>query len=158
MGYTSCNTTEVTEQLLKELHKDHPVIVRMKEIARSYIWWEGVDKDIELVVKSCQSVKNAPPNAPLHPWLWPTKPWQRLHIDIAGPFQGRTYLLITDAHSKWPEIIEMTSITTSKTVKELCKLFSSFGLPEQIVTDNGPQFVSEEFRVFTKMNGMKHTV
>ena len=129
----------------------------MKEIARSYIWWEGVDKDIESVVKSCQacqSVKNAPPNTPLHPWLWPTKPWQRLHIDFAGLFQGRTYLLITDAHSKWPEIIEMTTTTASKTVEELHKLFSSIGLPEQIVTDNGPQFISEEFGVFTKMNGI----
>ena len=76
---------KLQERLLKELHKDHPGIVRMKEISRSYIWWEGVDKDIESVVKSCQacqSVKNAPPNAPLHPWLWPTKPWQRLHILI----------------------------------------------------------------------------
>ena len=59
------------------------------------------------------------------------------------------YLLITDAHSKWPAIIEMTGTAASRTVKELFKLFSSFGLPEQIETDNGPQFVSEEFGVFT---------
>ena len=92
---------KLRQRVLEELHKDHPGIVRMKAIARSYHWWEGVDKDIESVVKSCQacqSVKNAPPNAPLHPWLWPTKPWQRLHVDFAGPFRGRTYLLITDAH------------------------------------------------------------
>ena len=53
--------------------------------------WEGVDKDIELLVKlcqACQSVKNSPPtgSASLHPWLWPTKPWQHLHVDFAGPF------------------------------------------------------------------------
>ena len=120
---------------------------------------EGVGKDIESVVKSCQacqSVKNAPHNAPLHPWLWSTKLWQWIHINFAGPFQGRTYFLVTDGYSKWPEIIEMTSTTASKTVEELHKLFSSFGLPEQIVTDNGPYFVSEEFGVFTKMNGIKH--
>ena len=50
----------------------------------------------------------------------------------------------------------MTSTTASRTVEELCRLFSSFGLPEQIVTDNSPQFVSEEFGAFTKMNGIKH--
>ena len=53
------------------------------------LWWEGVDKDIESLVKSCQAcqyVKNSPPNALLHPWPWPTKPWQHLHIDFAGPF------------------------------------------------------------------------
>ena len=65
---------KLREVVLKELHKDHPGIVQMKSIARSYIWWEGVDKDIESLVKSCQAcqaIKNAPHMAPLHPWLWP---------------------------------------------------------------------------------------
>ena len=131
----------------------------MKSIARSYVWWEGVDKDIESLVKSCQAcqaVKNAPPMAPLHPWLWPSKPWQQLHLDFAGPFQGRTYLLVTDAHSKWPEIVEMKSTTAGRTVEELRKLFSSYSLPEQIVSDNGPQFALEEFANFAKANGIKH--
>ena len=69
----------------------------MKEVACSYAWWEGIDKDIETVVKSskpCQTVRNAPPMAPLHPWLWPTRPWQRQHVDFAGPFQEKIYLLV----------------------------------------------------------------
>ena len=94
--------------------------------------------------------------APLHPWLWPTKPWQRLHLDFAGPFQGRMYLLVSDAHSKWPEIIKMKGTTANRTIEELRKLFSSYGLPEQVVTDNGLQFSSEEFAIFTKTNGVKH--
>ena len=150
---------KLREAVLKELHKDHPGIVRMKSITRSYIWWEGVDKDIESLVKSCQAcqaVKNAPHMAPLHPWLWPSRPWQRLHLDFAGPFQGRTYLLVTDAHSKWPEIVEMRSTTADRTIEELRKMFSSYGLPEQIVSDNGPQFVAEEFASFVKANGIKH--
>ena len=145
--------------VLDELHRDHPGIVRMKEVARSYAWWEGIDKDIEALVKSCkscQTVKNSPPIAPLHPWLWLTKPWQRIHVDFAGPFQRRMYLLVSDAHSKWPEIIELKSTTVDKTIEELRKLFVSYGLPEQMVTDNGPQFVSEEFAIFVKANGVKH--
>lgn len=147
------------ERVLGEFHRDHPGIVRMKAVARSYAWWEGIDKDIETLVKSCkscQTIRNTPPMAPLHPWLWPTKPWQRLHLDFAGPFQGRMYLLVSDAHSKWPEIISMKSTTASRTIEELRKLFASYGLPEQIVTDNGPQFISEEFATFTKANGVKH--
>ena len=50
----------------------------------------------------------------------------------------------------------MPSTTASRTIDELCKLFSSYGLPEQIVTDNGPQFMSEEFATFAKFNGIKH--
>ena len=48
-----------------------------------------------------------------------------------------------DAHSKWPEIIEMPSVTVSKTIDELRKLFAAYGLPEQVVTDNSPQFIPD---------------
>ena len=50
----------------------------------------------------------------------------------------------------------MPSTTAGRTIDKLCKLFSSYGLPEQIVMDNGPQFVSEEFATFAKLNGIKH--
>ena len=85
--------------LLEELHKDHPGASRMKAVARSYFWYPGLDQDIELKAQSCtscQAVKNAPPAAPLHPLLWPTKPWQRIHVDFAGPFNGKTYILPGD--------------------------------------------------------------
>ena len=150
---------KLQETVLAELHRDHPGMVRMKAVARSFVWWEGLDEAIESVVRSCQacqSVRNLPATAPLHPWLWPTKPWQRIHVDFAGPFQGRMFLLVIDAHSKWPEIIEMKVTTASKTIDEIRKLCAAYGLPEQIVSDNGPQFVSEEFATFTKMNGIKH--
>ena len=55
---------------MQELHKDHPGVTRMKSVARSYMWWPGLDKDLEQLAKSCQScqaVKGAPSAAPLHP-------------------------------------------------------------------------------------------
>ena len=71
----------LSQQLLLELHRDHPGITRMKRVARSYMWWPGMDQDIESVVHSClpcQAVKGSLPSAPLHPWVWPDKPWQRV--------------------------------------------------------------------------------
>jgi len=150
---------KLQKRILDELHMDHLGIVRMKNKARSYVWWPGVDQDIEKVVRSClscQKVRNTPPTTPLHPWLWPTKPWRRVHVDFAGPFLNKMFLLVTDAHSKWPEIIEMSSTTSTKTIDELRRLFAAYGLPEQLVTDNGPQFVSQEFSTFMKLNGIKH--
>ena len=76
----------------------------MKALARSYLWWPGLDKELKECARNCfecQSVKNFPAVAPLHPWLWPSKPWQRVHIDFAGPSQNRMYLIVVDAHSKW---------------------------------------------------------
>ena len=70
---------KLREKLLNELHHDHPGIVKMKGIARSYFWWPGLDRSVEKLAKSClecQAVKNSPPSAPLHPWSWPTRVFQ----------------------------------------------------------------------------------
>ena len=151
--------TKLRSCLVAELHRDHPGASRMKAVARSYFWYPGLDKYIEDCARhcvSCQAVKNAPPVAPLHPWLWPAHSWQRIHVDFAGSFMGKTYLLVVDAHSKWPEIIEMSSTTTNKTITELCKMFAAYGLPAQLVSDNGPQFTAEQFENFMQVNGIKH--
>ena len=145
--------------VLQSLHMGHPGITRMKAIARSYFWWNGLDKDIEKLAnlcESCQAVKSSPAVAPLHPWVWPDAPWKRLHVDFAGPFLGRTFLIVVDAHSKWPEVITMSSTTSQSTIEVMRSLFSRYGLPEQLVSDNGTQFTSEEFTQFMKRNGVKH--
>ena len=110
---------KLRKQVLQELHQSHVGIVRMKSLAHSYFWWPSLDEEIEELVKGCiqcQSVRNAPENAPLHPWLWPSKPWKRIHIDFAGPLRGHYYLILVDAPSKWPEVIHMTSTTSSATI------------------------------------------
>ena len=58
-------------RLLQELHEEHPGIVAMKAIARSYIWWPNLNAEIELTGKTCevcQAVQNTPPSAQLYPW------------------------------------------------------------------------------------------
>ena len=146
-------------KLLDELHKDHPGIVRMKSIARSYMWWPGLDKDIQSMVSACQrcqAVKKAPPVAPLQPWVWPSRPWERVHLDFAGPFQGHMFLVGVDAFSKWPEVQVMSTTTAAATLEVLREWFARHGIPRQLVTDNGTQFVSDAFSNFTKLNGIKH--
>ena len=70
---------------------------------------------------------------------------------------GITFLEVIDSHSKWPEVYEMSTTTISKTIKKLRFLFVNYGLPQQVVTDNGLQFTSEEFEFFMKKSGIKHT-
>jgi len=101
---------KLQKQVLEELHQGHPGVVRMKTIARSHVWWPGIDQEIEGMVKACtacQEVKNTPAVAPLHPWVWPDHPLTRIQVNFAGPFRGKTYLVIVGAHSKWPEVIDM---------------------------------------------------
>ena len=67
-----------------------------------------------------------------------------------------SHVLAVDAHSKWLEVAVMKSTSSEKTIEELRSIFSRFGLPQRLVSDNGPQLVSEEFRIFMEENGIKH--
>ncbi|UYV66983.1 K02A2.6-like [Cordylochernes scorpioides] len=97
------------------------------------------------------------PPSTISEWTWPEKPWHRLHMDLAGPFMGRMFLVIVDAYTKWLEIFILKEITSRTIIYHLRQVFARFGLPELLVTDNGRQFVSKEFEEFTKMNGIRHT-
>ena len=101
---------KLRDRVLQELHLEHPGVSRMKAVACSFVWWPNLDANIESLVKShvpCQSVKSAPPKSLLNPWLWPAKPWSRVHVDFMGPLFNKMYLVIVDAHSKWPEVFEI---------------------------------------------------
>lgn len=126
---------------------------------KSCIWWPGLDSIVEQLVKSCpqcQEAKCAPPKAPLHPWVWPFRPWERIHVDFAGPFLGKSFFIVVDAHSKWPEVIPMSTMTSLATVAELTRFFASYGIPQKVVSDNGPQFTTQEFKLFLWTNGVRH--
>ena len=84
-----------------------------------------------------------PVKAPLHPWEWPSHPWSRLYIDHAGPYLGKQYLLIVDAHSKWIDVHIVNSTSAETIIMKLRNVFATHGLPEQIVSDNGVGFASE---------------
>ena len=77
-------------------------------------------------------------------------------MENAGPFMGHMFLVIVDAHSKWMEVYLMTSSSSQVTIEKLRMCFASLGLPEQLVSDNGPSFVSVDFQQFMKKNGIRH--
>lgn len=148
------------QQILQRLHQDHPGQVRMKSLARSFVYWPGIDKQIAEYVRHCEqciATSKTPIRVPLHPWPKSSGPWARIHIDFAGPVNGRFYIIIVDAHSKWPEVFATSTITTTYTIDILTSLFSRFGNPETIVSDNGTQFTSAAFQQFCKERGIQHT-
>ena len=94
--------SSLQEKVLQELHDTHPGMSRMKALARSYVWWPNIDSHIERTVSSCstcQSMRSAPPTAQIHPWIFPARPWSRIHVDFAGPISGCMYMVVVDAYS-----------------------------------------------------------
>ena len=150
--------TRYQRQVLTELHINHPGMVRMKSLARLHVWWSTLDQDIEQTVRdctSCQANRCKSPFKVSNPWIWPVSPWQRIHLDFAGPVGGGMYLVVVGAKSKWIEVLLMSSTTTAATVRALRYPFSVHGLPEEIVSDNCPQFVAQEMKDFLKLNGIR---
>ena len=147
------------EAVLLQLHEAHPGVTKMKSFTHLYVWWPGLDKEIEKSVnqcRKCQETQSSPPSAPLHPWKWPSRPWTRLHTDYCGPICGKMVLVVIDSHSKWMEAFPVYTATSQITIEKLRFLFSQFGLPETIVSDNAAYFLSDEFEGFLRQNGIKH--
>jgi len=142
------------------LHETHPGIVKMKNLARGYMWWPKMDMDLERCVKTCrqcQSVRVLPlNNQPLHPWEFPSKPWSRIHIDYAGPMNGKMYLVLVDAYSKWLEVVPTSGCSAQTTVNHLRRIFATHGLPDIIVSDNGTSFTGSDFQEFVNNNNIRH--
>ena len=92
-----------TKQLLHELHAMHLAMVRMKAIDQSFMWWPVIHSDIEEMVRRCPECsrqRNAPTAAPLMPWLWATRPWQRVvHVDFAEK-NGKMFPVVADHYWK----------------------------------------------------------
>ena len=125
---------------LNELHEGHPGTSRMKSLARSFVWWPGMDKEIEETVQKCDQchrTRHLLAVAPLQPWEWPQRPWVCLHLDYAGPLHGKVFLILVNAHSKWLDVKPVTATTSAVTSEHLHSIFSTHGLPEMLVTDNG---------------------
>ncbi|CAH8612293.1 unnamed protein product [Dicrocoelium dendriticum] len=120
---------------------------------------EEMTRKLEQLAKSCgncATASRAPPKTELRSWPKPTKPWSRVHVDFAGPINGQNFLIVVDAYSKWPEVFLMRSTKTSATVSRLRQIFSRFGCPETLVTDNGAQFTSATFTEFCQRCAIKH--
>ena len=108
------------------------------------------------MVKQCsdwQQSRPSPPTAPLHPWHWPTRPWTQLHVDFAGPVEGKMLLIVIDAHSS---LSHGNSYRLDNHIQQLRQFFAQFGIPESIVSDNGPQFAAAEFQEFCRLNRIRH--
>ena len=103
-----------------------------------------------------RAVPKAAPE-PLRPTAMPDKPWQDIHIDLCGPFPtGESLLVCEDACTRWPEVVILKTTTSAVIISHLKKIFAAQGILVTVISDNGPQFVSEEFEALLRDYGIAH--
>lgn len=145
-------------KVLRELHSGHFGTVRMKQLSRNFCWWANIDKDIEEITKNCEACTRFSnnPSKTKHHWEAASAPFERIHIDFAGPFMGHMFFVLVDAYTKWPEVHIVKDMSVQNTINKCREIFTTFGLPKTLVSDNGRTVISTEFKTFLKNNGIYH--
>jgi len=129
------------QEILQKLHEGHQGIVKTQLRARTSVWWPGVSKQIQRFIQNCNTCcKNFQAQIePLIPTELPSRPWQKLGSDLFE-YKGATYILVVDYFSRYVEILKLSSTTLTSIIVALKTVFSRHGIPETLVTDNGPQY------------------
>lgn len=91
----------------------------------------------------------------MRPTPLPELPWQRVATDLFE-WQKVTYLLIVDYFSRWIEIARLDQTTATAVIQHTSSIFARHGIPEIVVSDNGPQYTSEAYSSFAGTYGFKH--
>ena len=144
-------------EVLRTIHAGHQGVSKCRARACSAVWWSGLGAAIADVVHNCEvrSRERHAPQAPLQPQQLPDRPWQRIAADLFA-WEGKEYLLTVDYFSRFIEVDHLRSTTSSAVITALDAHFSCYGLLETLVSDNGPQFASEQFAVFSAKHGITH--
>lgn len=146
-------------QVLDLAHEGHPGARVMKGHLRANVWWPKMDLHVERYVKACRGcslVSSPSPPEPMMRKELPSKAWEQIAVDFLGPLpDGENLLVCVDYFSRFVEVVEMSSTSTAATVNELMIIFSRFGVPVSLKADNGPQFISDEFRLFCEEYGIR---
>lgn len=143
--------------VLTRLHEGHQGVVKCRQRARQSVWWPGLSQQINELVLNCRTCCQVRENhtEPLMPSQYPGRPWQKLGADLFM-LRGKTYLLVVDYASRFVEIAPLTPSRSEDAIHHLKGIFARHGIPEQLVTDNGPQFSGAAFETFAKVYGFCH--
>lgn len=151
--------TSLQKEAVDLAHEGHQGIVRTKSLIREKIWFPGIDKLTNDCVKSCIPCQASVPETKREPLLMtdlPRAPWTEVSADFADLPSGEHLLVLVDDYSRFPLVDIVSSTSASVVIPRIDKMFSEYGIPEKLRTDNGPPFNSRSFTDFAHDLGFHH--
>ena len=144
-------------EMLDRLHTGHQGISKCRERARQSLWWPGLSRQLEELVKNCSVCRKCSNQRrePLIPAALPELPWQRVGTDLFE-FKGRSFLLIVDYYSRFIEVARLNRATSEEVILHTKGIFARHGIPEVVVSDNGPQYSSEAYAALARQFQFEH--
>ncbi|KAK7106117.1 hypothetical protein V1264_017410 [Littorina saxatilis] len=143
--------------ILGRLHEGHLGITKCQALARTSVWWPYIASEVEEMVNKCTTcaIHRPEKKEPLLPSSFPERPWERVGMDFLT-LHGKVYLSIVDYYSRWVETKLLKSESSAETINQIKSVFAVHGIPDVVVSDNGPQFSSNEFTSFAASYGFTH--
>jgi transposase InsO family protein len=144
--------------VLERIHDGHQGLTKCRDRANSAVWWPGISAHIKQKVSACQPCqeqRRAQSKEPLISTPLPDRPWKRIGMDLCE-YNKQNYLVISDYYSRFIEILHMPTTTTVQVVTKLKATFARYGVADEVVSDNGPQFSSEEFKQLARELDFTH--
>ena len=145
--------------MLGKIHEGHLGIEKSKKRAREVFYWPRMNEAITELVQSCPSCMLYKPRQQaesLNPHAVPNRPWEKVAADLFT-LNNREYMVIVDYYSQFIEVCTLTSTTSNAVINHMKAIFARHGTPCELMSDNGPQFASQEFKSFAKEWDFLHT-
>ena len=154
--------TSLRSRVLQYLHAAHQGTSTMEQRARAIVYWPGMSKDIRDTRERCTDCnRNAPSQAatPPLPSPPPSTPFEAVFADFFD-YGGRHYLVVGDRLSGWVEILSSSAGTdlgsSTGLIRHIRSFFATFGVPEEISSDGGPEFIAGNTEKFLRLWGVQH--
>ena len=145
------------QEILATLHSAHQGVSSMIARAESSVFWPGITRsitDMRLNCNHCNRIAPSNPSAPPYPLMSPDYPFQCVCADYFT-HRGVNYLVIVDRYSNWP-IVDRASGGASGLLACLRQTFATYGIPDELSSDGGPEFTSTATRKFLQDWGVHH--
>ncbi|PFX16138.1 Uncharacterized protein K02A2.6 [Stylophora pistillata] len=146
------------KEMLELIHESHQGILKCKQRARDILFWPGMSYQIEEKVSQCSlcvRFQKAQPREPMIIKDLPDRMWSKVGTDLFE-YNGIYYILCVDYYSKWIELAKLDNLTSDNVICHLKSQFSRYGKPDELISDNGPQYPSSAFSDFSKSYGFLH--
>ena len=140
------------------IHASHIGVQGCLRRARDSVYWPGMTKELTEYILRCPTCNAYPYNQPKEPLISheiPERPWEKVGSDLFE-YEGDDFLVTVDYFSNFFELDRLRSKTAEEVIGKLKSHFARYGVPDQLITDNGPPYNSEAFQEFARGFEFKH--
>ena len=140
------------KELMEKTHSSHIGIEGCIRRARDTFFWPRMTVELKEYISKCEvclTHRSGQEKEPILQHEFVARPWGKISADLCE-LDNRTLLVVSDYYSNYVEVARLNTLTSRAIIKSLKEIFARFGIPDTLITDNGPQFASAEFSVFAK--------